>query len=70
MKSQPLKLARAGYFLLAVAAIFFIVAMMYLAPQSNDPVAVMRIAGQASGVAAGIGIVLIIVDVLRRRKSS
>jgi uncharacterized integral membrane protein len=68
MASQGLKLARAGYFLLAVAAIFFI-AMMFLAPQSNDPVEVMRLAGQAAGVAAGIGIVLIVVDLLKRRKT-
>ena len=68
MATQGLKLARAGYFLLAVAAIFFI-AMMFLAPQSNDPVEVMRLSGQAAGVAAGIGIVLIVVDLLKRRKS-
>jgi uncharacterized integral membrane protein len=67
MASQGLKLARAGYFLLAVAAIFFI-AMMFLAPQSNDPVEVMRLSGQAAGVAAGLGIVLIVVDLLKRRK--
>ena len=67
MATQGLKLARAGYFLLAVAAIFFI-AMMFLAPQSNDPVEVMRLSGQAAGVAAGIGIVLIVVDLLKRRK--
>jgi hypothetical protein len=42
---------------------------MFLAPQSNDPVEVMRIAGGASGVAGGIGVVLIIVDVLRRLKA-
>jgi uncharacterized integral membrane protein len=68
MASQGLKLARAGYFLLAVAAIFFI-AMMFLAPQSNDPVEVMRLSGQAAGVAAGLGIVLIVVDLLKRRKN-
>jgi hypothetical protein len=68
MSSQGLKLGRLGYFLLAVAVIFFVMAMFFLAPQSNDPAAVMRIAGQASGVAAGIGIVLIVIDLLRRRK--
>ena len=69
MKSTNIKLARAGYFLLAVAVIFFIVSMTLLAPNSNDPVELMRIAGQASGVAGGIGIALIIADFLRRRKS-
>lgn len=67
MKSQGLKLARLGYFLVAVAVIFFL-AMMLLAPQSTDPVEVMRLAGRASGVAFGVGIVLIIVDYLRQRK--
>lgn len=69
MKAKPLKLARAGYFLLAIAAVFFLTAMMFLAPQSTNPAEVMRLAGQASGVAAGIGIVLIVVDMLRRRKA-
>ena len=68
MATQGLKLARAGYFLLAVAAIFFI-AMMFLAPQSNDPVEVMRLSGQAAGVAAGIGIALIVADLFKRRKN-
>ncbi len=35
MTSQGLKLGRLGYFLLAVAVIFFVVAMMILAPQST-----------------------------------
>lgn len=65
MKPQSLKLARLGYFLIAVAVVFFL-AMMFMAPQSTDPVEVMRLAGQASGVAGGVGIVLIIVDYLRR----
>lgn len=69
MASGNLKLARAGYFLVAVAIVFFVVALMFLAPQSNDPAEVMRIAGGASGVAGGIGIALIIVDFLRRLKA-
>jgi hypothetical protein len=69
MASGNLKLGRAGYFLVAVAIVFFVVALMFLAPQSNDPVEVMRIAGGASGVAGGIGVVLIIVDILRRLKA-
>lgn len=69
MNSGNIKLARAGYFLLAVAVIFFFVSMALLAPQSTDPVELMRIAGQASGVAGGVGIALIIADYLRRRKS-
>jgi hypothetical protein len=69
MASGNLKLGRAGYFLVAVAIVFFVVALIFLAPQSNDPAEVMRIAGGASGVAGGIGVVLIIVDILRRLKA-
>ena len=39
---------------------------MRVAPKSNDPVEVMRIAGGASGVAGGIGAVPMRVDFLRR----
>jgi len=62
-----LKLARAGIFLIVVAALFF-VAMLWLAPQSNDPAELMRIAGQAAGVAGGIGVALIVADFFRKRR--
>jgi uncharacterized integral membrane protein len=68
MKPAKLKLARAGYFLIAVAVIFF-GSMMFLAPKSTDPVELMRIAGQASGAVGGVGIALVITGILRRRKS-
>lgn len=68
MKQSNLKLARAGYFLIAVSVIFF-GSMMFLAPKSTDPVELMRIAGQASGAVGGIGIALVIIDFLRRRKA-
>ena len=68
MKSGNLNLARAGYLLVAVAIIFFGV-MMFVAPQSTDPEQLMRLVGQISGAAGGIGIVLIITDFLRRRKA-
>ena len=60
MKPAKLKLARAGYFLIAVAVIFF-GSMMFLAPKSTDPVELMRIAGQASGAVGGVGIALVII---------
>jgi hypothetical protein len=66
MPSTKLKLARAGIFLI-VAAIVLFGAAAYVAPQSNDPAEVLRLAGQFCGTLAGVGIVLIIVDRLRRR---
>lgn len=69
MKPQRLKLARLGYFLICVAVVFFL-AMMFMAPQSNDPIEVMRLTGQSSGVAAGVGVVLIILDYLRKRSAT
>lgn len=66
MKSNQLKLARAGYFLIVVAIVLF-GALAYIAPQSTDPVEVLRLAGGFSGTLAGPGIVLVIVDRLRRR---
>jgi hypothetical protein len=41
--------------MVALAAVFFIV-MMGMAPQSNDPVALMETVGTVSGVVAAIGI--------------
>ena len=49
--------------LLAIAfglAVFF--GVRQIAPQSNDPAAVMRIAGQAAGVLAGIGLAFIVLS--------
>jgi hypothetical protein len=68
MKPANLKLARAGYFLIAVAVIFFGL-MMFLAPKSTDPVEVMRLVGQVSGAVGGAGIALVITDFLRRRRA-
>jgi uncharacterized membrane protein YedE/YeeE len=67
MNSNKLKLARAGYFLIAVAIVLF-GALFYLAPQSTDPAEVLRLAGQLSGALAGVGIVLVVIDRVRRRR--
>jgi hypothetical protein len=52
---------------LIVAAIGFFVFMLGVAPRSNDPKALMETVGQVSGVASGIGIVLIVLG-LRGKK--
>ncbi|MGU9982200.1 hypothetical protein ACJ4V0_19375 [Phreatobacter sp. HK31-P] len=53
-------------FLIVVAIVVF-GALAYLAPQSTDPAEVLRLAGQLCGTLAGVGIVLVVVDRLRRR---
>ncbi len=66
MASTKLRLGRAGIFLI-VAAIVLFSALASIAPQSNDRAEVLRLAGQFCGTLAGVGIVLVIVDRLRRR---
>ena len=55
--------------ILIVAAIGFFVFMLGMAPRSNDPKALMETVGQVSGVAGGIGVVLIVLG-LRGKKAA
>jgi hypothetical protein len=48
-----------GIVAVVLAAAIFL-GIQNIAPQSNDPVQVMRIAGQAAGAVAGIGIALMV----------
>ncbi len=49
---------------LIVGAIGFFLYMMTLRAQSNDPVAMMRIVGETSGVVVGIGLVMLVIGML------
>lgn len=49
---------------LIIGAIGFFLYMMTLRASSNDPVALMRIVGQTSGVVVGLGFVMLIVGFL------
>jgi hypothetical protein len=49
---------------LIIGAIGFFLYMMTLRAQSNDPVALMRIVGQTSGVVVGIGLVMLVIGFL------
>ena len=53
----------------AVLTIAFFFYMTTLAPQSNDPASMMQMVGMVSGGAGAIGIVMIIVGALRRKKA-
>ena len=52
--------------LVALAAAFFFY-MLSIASKSTDPNALMQIVGQVSGVVGGIGIVMSIVGLIRKR---
>jgi hypothetical protein len=52
------------FIILAVGFFFF---MSLIAPQSTDPVEMMRIVGQAAGAAIGISVVLILVGLIGKK---
>jgi hypothetical protein len=50
-----------------LAAAFFFWSLTTLAPKSNDPAAMMRTVGQVCGAVGGIGIVMVLFGLFRRR---
>ena len=50
-----------------VLAIGFFLFMMGLAPQSNDPQALMTTVGQVSGVVGAIGIAMVVFGLIGRK---
>jgi hypothetical protein len=50
--------------LLGILAGGFFLFMLDLAPQSNDPKELLRVAGMAAGTAAGLGVALILMGLL------
>ena len=57
----------AGAILVGLAIAFFFWSMTALAPKSNDPAELMKTVGQVCGAAGGIGIVMILFGLFRRR---
>jgi hypothetical protein len=55
-----------GAVMVGVAAAFFI-GMATIAPKSNDPVAMMQTVGTVSGVVGGLGVVMILFGLFKRR---
>jgi hypothetical protein len=56
----------AGAVLLGLAALFFF-GMLTIAPKSNDPAAMMRTVGQVAGAVGGLGIVMIVFGLIRKK---
>lgn len=52
---------------LAILAVVFYFIMLTVAPQSMDPVEVMRLTGSASGTAIGVSIVIIIIGLVGKK---
>ncbi len=62
MRQPNKRVAFTGAGLIAAAIAFFLY-MMSIAPTSNDPKAMLATLGQVSGVAIGIGIVMIVLGI-------
>jgi hypothetical protein len=56
-----------GAGLIVLAAVFFFY-MATMAPHSNDPETMMRTVGMVSGAAGGVGGVMILVGMFRRKR--
>jgi len=68
VRKRNYRFVAAGLFLIAVAAVFF-AAMLGLAPQSNDPAQMLKVAGQAAGVATGVGVAIGLIGLIGRKSA-
>ena len=66
MRTRNWRVSIAGLALIGLAVAFFF-GMQTMAPRSTDPVELMRTVGQVSGVAAGIGLVMVLIGLIGRR---
>ena len=66
MRRRNWRFVATGVLFIVLAVGFFFI-MTLMAPQSMDPVEMMRIVGQASGAAIGISVVLIIVGLIGKK---
>ena len=67
MRKRNLRFIFTGVLFIALAVGFYFF-MTSIAAQSNDPVEVMRISGQASGVAIGVSLALIIAGIIGKKE--
>ena len=59
MRRKNLRVVIVGVVLFVLAIAFFLL-MLSLAPRSNDPVALLRVAGTVSGAVGGLAIAMIV----------
>lgn len=66
MRKRNWRLVIAGFVLLALAIGFFVF-MTSLTSVSTDPVEMMKVVGNASGVAGGISLAMIIIGLIGKK---
>jgi hypothetical protein len=66
MRRRNWRAVTGGVLLIAMALGFFFI-MTAFAPQSTDPVEMMRIVGQVSGTMVGISVVLILIGLIGKK---
>jgi len=59
MRRKNLRVVIVGVVLFVLAIAFFLL-MLSLAPRSNDPVELLRVAGTVSGVVGGLAIAMVV----------
>jgi hypothetical protein len=67
MRQTNWRLVIVGAILIVLAAGFFLY-MLGLAPQSNDPKALMQTVGTVSGVVGGLSLAMIVVGLIGRKR--
>lgn len=66
MRKRNWRLVIFGLLLIGLAVGFFFV-MQSMAPQSLDPVELMKTAGQTTGVVVGVSVVLIVLGLIGKK---
>jgi hypothetical protein len=66
MRRRNWRVVTTGVILIALAVGFFLF-MQVMAPQSNDPAALMQTVGTVSGAAVGISLVLIVLGLIGKK---
>jgi len=66
MRQRNWRVIIVGVVLLFVAVVFY-VAMLSMAPKSNDPAALMQTVGTVSGAVGGLALVMIIFGLIGKR---
>ncbi len=66
MRLKNWRMIIVGFTLLVAAGLFFLY-MLSIARTSNDPVALMQVVGQVSGVVGGLSLVMIIFGLIGKK---